>query len=58
MAEHEGDILLYKAEKQAYEELGYGKDKKLPTIKKPVSRVCCTAGEKKPTESTGRLVNP
>lgn len=27
------DILLYKAGKQAFEELGYGKDKKLPTVK-------------------------
>lgn len=33
IAEHEADILLHKAAKQAFEELGYGKDKKLPTIK-------------------------
>ena len=33
MAEHEADLLLHKAAKQAFEELGYGKDKKLPTIK-------------------------
>ncbi len=33
MTEHEADILLHKAAKQAFEELGYGKDKKLPTIK-------------------------
>ncbi len=33
MAEHEADILLHKAAKQAFEELGYGKDKKLPTVK-------------------------
>ena len=33
MAEHEADLLLHKAAKQAFEELGYGKDKKLPTVK-------------------------
>ena len=33
LTEHEADILLHKAAKQAFEELGYGKDKKLPTVK-------------------------
>lgn len=33
LAEHEADILLHKAAKQAFEELGCGKDKKLPTVK-------------------------
>lgn len=59
MAEHEVDILLYKAEKQAFEELGYGKDKKLPTVKiLQAEYVALLEEKKKPTESTGRLVNP
>jgi hypothetical protein len=29
---HEADILLHQAAKQAFDELGYGKDKKLPTV--------------------------
>lgn len=33
MAEHEADILLHKAAKQAFEDFGYGKDKKLPNVK-------------------------
>lgn len=33
LAEHESNILLHKAAKQAFEELSYGKDKKLPTVK-------------------------
>ncbi len=33
MTENEADLLLHKAAKQAFEELGYGKDKKLPTVK-------------------------
>lgn len=33
LAAHEADILLHKAAKQTFENLGYGKDKKLPTVK-------------------------
>ncbi len=33
LAEHEAGILIHKAATQAFEELGYGKDKKLPTVK-------------------------
>ena len=31
-AEHEGDILLHQAAKKNFDDLGYGKDKKLPTV--------------------------
>ena len=33
MVEHEANLLLHKAAKQAFEELGYGRNKKLPTVK-------------------------
>ena len=33
LSEHEADILLHKAAKQAFEDLGYGKEKKLPNVK-------------------------
>lgn len=33
LAAHEADILIHKAAKQAFEDLGYGKNKKLPTVK-------------------------
>ncbi len=32
-AEHEGDILLHQAAKQTFDALGYGKDKRLPSVK-------------------------
>ena len=32
-AEHEADILLHQTAKKVFDELGYGKDKKLPTVK-------------------------
>ena len=32
-AAHEGDILIHQAAKQAFDALGYGKDKRLPTVK-------------------------
>ena len=31
--EHEGDILIHQAAKQAFDALGYGRDKRLPTVK-------------------------
>jgi len=32
-AEHESDIILHQAVKKSFDDLGYGKDKKLPTVK-------------------------
>ena len=32
-AEHEADIILHQAAKKSFDDLGYGKDKKLPTVK-------------------------
>ena len=32
-AEHEADIILHQAVKKSFDDLGYGKDKKLPTMK-------------------------
>ena len=32
-AEHEADIILHEAAKQAFDDSGYGRDKKLPTVK-------------------------
>lgn len=47
LAEHEADILLHKAAKQAFEELGYGKDKKLPTVKTLQAKYAKLLEEKK-----------
>jgi len=32
-AEHEADIILHQAAKKSFDDLGYGKDKKLPTVR-------------------------
>ena len=47
MAEHEADILLHKAAKQTFEELGYGRDKKLPTVKTLQAEYAALLEEKK-----------
>ena len=46
-AEHEGEILLHQAAKKVFDELGYGKDKKLPTIATLRAEYATALAEKK-----------
>lgn len=46
-AEHETDILLHQAAKKAFDELGYGKGKKIPTVASLRSEYATTLDEKK-----------
>ena len=46
-AEHESDIILHQAAKKSFDDLGYGKDKKLPTVKTLREEYAVQLAEKK-----------
>lgn len=46
-AEHETEILLYQAAKKAFDDLGYGKGKKIPSIASLRVEYAATLDEKK-----------
>ncbi|MDL2294758.1 relaxase/mobilization nuclease domain-containing protein [Ruminococcaceae bacterium OttesenSCG-928-D13] len=45
--EHEGEILLHQAAKKVFDEMGYGKDKRLPTVAALRTEYAATLDEKK-----------